>query len=269
MPALRDLQAAFAAYVRGGDQPMLEAVVVGDRIGAAARLRVHRHHIGRSLVDALAATFPTVGAVVGEGFFQTMARSFVARDLPQQPVLAEYGASFPAFIADYEAAAALPYLADVGGLDWALNAAFHTAPGVSLGAADLASLPAEEIVDLSLDLAAGATLVQSAYPVDRIWRLSRAAASVGTVDLEEGGASLLVLRRADDATFTSLDPAEAAFLSAVADGRTLEGAAQAGFQIDGAFNLSTTFARLLALQAFAALQHDRTESASKGPQNRS
>jgi hypothetical protein len=269
MPALRDLQAAFASYICGQDQSALDAVVVGDTIGAAARLRVHRHHVGQSLVAALAATFPTVRAVVGEEFFQTMARTFVTQDLPRQPVLAEYGASFPAFVADYEAAASLPYLADVGRLDWALNVAFQTSPGACLTAADLAPLPAEEVVDLSLELAAGASLIRSAYPVDRIWRLSQPEASIGTVDLEEGGASLLVLRRADDATFAPLDPAEAVFLSAVADGRTLESAVQAGFQIDSAFNLSTTFGRLLALQAFAALQHGRTESASKGPQNRS
>lgn len=268
MPTLRDLQAAFAGHICGEDQPGLEAVVVGDTIGAAARLRVHRHHVGRSLIAALAATFPTVRAVVGEEFFRTMAQAFIARDLPRQPVLTEYGETFPAFVASYEAAASLPYLADVGRLDWALNVAFHTSPAACLTAADLAPLPAAEVVDLSLELAAGATVIQSTYPVDRIWRISQSQASGEIVDLGEGGACLLVLRRADDAFFVSLDPAEAAFLSAVANGRTLEGAARAGFQIASAFNLSTTFARLLALQAFAALQHDRSKSASKGPQNR-
>lgn len=268
MPTLRDLQTAFAAHIRGQDRPELETVVVGGTIGAAARLRVHRHHVMQSLVAALAATFPTVQAVVGEEFFQTMARAFITGDLPRQPVLAEYGASFPAFVADYEAAASLPYLADLGRLDWALNVAFHTSPDDCLAAADLALLPAEEMVDLSLELAAGAALIQSAYPIDRIWRISQPGASNETVELGEGGACLLVLRRADDATFARLDPAEAAFLSAVTSGGTLEGGARAGFQIDSAFNLSTTFARLLASQAFAALQHDRIGSASKGPQNR-
>ena len=268
MPTLRDLQAAIAGDICGHDQPELGKVVVGDSIGAAARLRVHRHHVLQSLVAALAATFPTVQAVVGEAFFRTMARAFVARELPRQPVLAEYGASFPAFVAEYDAAVSLPYLADVGRLDWALNVAFHTSPRDCLAAADLALLPTEEVVDLSLDLAAGAAIIQSAYPIDRIWRISQPEASSETVDLRGEGACLLVLRRADDATFASLDRAEAAFLAAVTSGRTLEGAARAGFQIDSAFNLSTTFARLLALQAFAALQHDRSESASKGPQNR-
>lgn len=268
MPTLRDLQIAFAGHICGQDQPALEAVVVGDTIGAAARLRVHRHHVVESLVAALAATFPTVRAVVGEAFFRTMTRAFIACDLPRQPVLAEYGASFASFVADYEAAASLPYLADLSRLDWALNVAFHTSPGACLAAADLALLPAEEMVDLSLELAAGAAIIQSTYPIDRIWRISQPGASNETVDLGDGRSCLLVLRRADDATFVRLDPAEAALLSAVTSGRTLEDGARVGFQIDGAFNLSTAFARLLALQAFAALQHDRIGRASKGPQNR-
>ena len=45
---------------------------------------------------------------------------------PPQPVLAEYGAGFPDFVADYEPARGLPYLADVARLDWALNVAFHS-----------------------------------------------------------------------------------------------------------------------------------------------
>ena len=67
--ALRDLQAAFAAHVMGGDSANLVAAVVGDAIPAAARLRVYRHHVFESLGAALAATFPTVQALVGQRFF--------------------------------------------------------------------------------------------------------------------------------------------------------------------------------------------------------
>ena len=55
-------------------------------------------------------------------------------------MLAEYGADFPAFIAGYEAARDLPYLADIARLDWALNLAFHAPPGGRLQAADLSAV---------------------------------------------------------------------------------------------------------------------------------
>src|SRR5882757_1139597 len=122
--ALRDLQAAFAAHIMGADRADLVAMVVADTIPAAARLGVYRHHVFESLGTALAATFPTVQALVGPDFFRGLAHTFVGHALPSQPVLAEYGADFAAFIAGYDAARDLPYLADVARLDWALNLAF-------------------------------------------------------------------------------------------------------------------------------------------------
>ena len=103
--ALRDLQAAFAAHVTGGDRADLVAAVAGDTIPAAARLNVYRHHVFESLGAALAATFPTVQALVGTDFFRGLARAFIGHALPAQPVLTEYGADFPAFIAGYRSGA--------------------------------------------------------------------------------------------------------------------------------------------------------------------
>jgi len=234
--ALRDLQAAFAAHIMGGDRADLVAAVAGDTIAAAARLSVHRHHVFESLGTALAATFPTVQALVGTDFFRGLARAFVGHALPAQPVLTEYGADFPAFITAYEAARDLPYLADVARLDWALNLAFHARSGHRLQAADLSAVPAERLPSLSIALAAGAVLVSSRYPLDRIWETSQPGAASETVDLDSGGSNLLVLRRPDDAALS------------------FERAAGAAFQADPAFELSTSFARLLALGAFAALQ---------------
>src|SRR5215475_9159085 len=105
---LPDLQQAFSVYLAGADRPDLAAEVLSDAIPAAARLRVYRHHVMDSLGAALAATFPTVQALVGADFFRDLARAFVVHALPRQPVLAEYGADFPAFVAAYEPARGLP-----------------------------------------------------------------------------------------------------------------------------------------------------------------
>jgi len=252
--ALRDLQAAFAAHVMGADSANLVVAVVGDAIPAAARLRVYRHHVFESLGAALAATFPTVQALVGTDFFRGLARTFIGHALPVQPVLTEYGADFPAFIGGYEAARDLPYLADVARLDWALNLAFHAPPGGRLKAENLAAVPVERLPSMSIALAPGSVLVSSRYPLDRIWETSQSGVASGTVDLNSAASHLLVLRRPDDAAFVGLSAGEAAFVAALAEGMSLEGAAEAAFQADPAFDLSTSFARLLALGAFAALQ---------------
>lgn len=233
--ALRDLQAAFAAYVVGADRADLVAEAVGDSVSAEARLRIHRHHIAHSLGSALAATFSTVHALVGDAFFRGMAQRFVGETPPAQPVLAEYGAGFPVFVAGYEPAASLPYLADIARLDWALNVAFHS------------------------PVSQGATLISSRYPLDRIWAAAQPGASADTVDLGDGGVDLLVLRRSDDAAFIVMTSGEAAFVAAIAEGRSVEGAAERALQADPTFDQSTAFARLPGLEAFAALQQERME----------
>jgi hypothetical protein len=249
--SLRDLQASFAAHLAGAAAPALEAAVVGDSIPAAARLRVYRHHVQESLAAALAATFPTVQALVGGDFFRGLARAFVARSLPEQPVLTEYGAGFAAFIADWEAARGLPYLADVARLDWALNVAFHAPAAARL---DLTGTAPEQLPALVLALAPGAVVLRSSYPLDRIWTAAQPGASDGTVDLDGGGVALLVLRREDDAAFVVLTPGEAAFVACVEGGGSLERAALAGAAAEPGFDLSSGFARLLGLGVFAAVQ---------------
>ena len=259
--ALRDLQAAFAAHLLGADRAdlaaevlaaeVLAAEVLGDAIPAAARLRVYRHHVFESLGSALAATFPTVQALVGADFFRGLARAFVGQSPPDQPVLAEYGAGFPAFIAGHDAARDLPYLADVARLDWALNLAFHAPADGRLAAADLAAVPADRLPSLRLALAPGTALISSSYPLDRIWAASQPDAPAGTVDLDGGGAHLLVLRRPDDAAFVALSAGEAAFVAGLANGLSLE---EAACRADPGFDLSASFARLLGLGAFAAVQ---------------
>jgi hypothetical protein len=245
--ALRDLQRAFAAHLSGEDQPAL----VAEILPAAQRLRIHRHHVLDSLASALAATFPTVQAVVGADFFRGLARAFIGRSLPSQPVLTEYGAGFPAFIAGHDAIRGLPYLADVARLDWALNLAFHAPAGGRLAAADLAALPADRLPSLRLGLAPGTVLVASPYPLDRIWAASQPGAAAGPIDLAAGVVRLLVLRRPDDAAFVTLSAGEAAFVTGLGQGLSLEAAAgRAGTD----FDLSACFARLLGLGVFVAAQ---------------
>lgn len=253
-PTLPELQRALADHLVGVERADLVALVAGDTIPAASRLDVYRHHIGHSLATALATTFSTVQTVVGEAFFRGLAQAFVRQSLPAQPVLSEYGAGLPDFIAGYEPARELPYLADVARLDWLLNCAFHAAHVEGLGASHLAAIEADRLASLSLSLTPGTALITSRFPLGRIWLASQPGADAVPVDLDSAGTWLLVLRRPDEAAFVEMSSAEAAFVGALIDRRPIEAAAVAAFQADSAFDLSTAFARLLGLQVIAAVQ---------------
>ena len=227
-------------------------MVAGDAIPAAARLRVHRHHVFDSLASALAATFPTVQALVGADFFRGLARAFVGQSPPGQPVLAEYGAGFPAFIAGHDAARDLPYLADVARLDWALNLAFHAPAGGRLTAADLAALPADRLPSLRLALAPGTALISSPYPLDRIWTASQPGAPADTVDLDGGGVTCWSCAGPTMRRSWPCRPGRLPSLPALRRGAVFGRGGRAG--PIPAFDLSASFARLLGLGVFAAVQ---------------
>lgn len=252
--ALPDLQRAFADHLGGTERAELVALVAGDTIPAASRLDVYRHHIRHSLAAALATTFSTVQTLVDEGFFGGLAGAFVEQSMPTQPVLSEYGASLPDFIAGYEPARDLPYLSDVARLDWALNCAFLAPHVAGLGASDLAAIEADRLPSMSLSLTPGTALITSRFPLGRIWLASQPDVDGEPVDLESGGARLLILRRPDEAAFVEMSRAEAAFVTGLIDGSPIEAAAEMAFHADSAFDLSTVFGRLLGLRVIAAVQ---------------
>jgi hypothetical protein len=254
--ALRELQESFARHLLSDDQLDLVATIEGDTITAASRLAVHRHNLFASLAAALASTFPTVQRLVGEDCFCGLARAFAGQALPLQPVLGEYGQEFAAFIATSSPAAAIPYLADIARLEWVLSLAFNSPYEARLDKEGLAALPVEELPGRPLGLTAGTAIVRSAYPIDRIWKAGQEDAPDDKVDFGAGAVALLVLRQAEDSAFAPLDEGEAAFLAALATGRTLEQATEAAFAAQPDFDLPATFPRLLALGVFAAMQHD-------------
>lgn len=99
---------------------------------AEARFAVYRNNVLASLVQALADTFPVVQALVGPPFFQAMAVDYARQHPPESPLLAAYGEGFAAFIQAYEAAAPVPYLADVAQLEYACIRAYYAADAVAI-----------------------------------------------------------------------------------------------------------------------------------------
>ena len=246
--SLRDTQAAFAAHLAGHDRLDLVAAIAGDPRTALQRLQLHRHHVASSIGAALAATFPTVAAVVGQEFFGLLARDFTAGTALEDPVLSRYGEHFHQFVAATQDMHGLPYLADVARLDWALNVAFHAPLEPRLCAAELATWPGRSLSELSLRLPAGSSLIESAWPLDLIWQASQPGMSVDKVDLAAGQVRLVVFRRCEDAAFAVLGSDEAAFIESLCRGDLLADAARHALGAAKDFDLAKTFSRMLGLR---------------------
>jgi Putative DNA-binding domain len=239
MSALPDLQAAFAAALLGGDAVPMPDDIVADGLAPAARLQIYRHHVLTSLTEALRATYGVVNRLVGAGFFAYAADAYVRAEPPAGPCLAEYGASFPAFLSRFPACAGHPYLGDVARLEWALNVALVAPDVAAVAPAALAAVApgAEERVVLALDPAA--SWLRSPWPIDRIWHANQAGVDPGNaVRLDAGGVALEVRRSGARAVFRAIGPPVHAFRASIGGGAPLLAAAEAALAEDPGFDLA-------------------------------
>jgi len=246
MPTLRELQAAFACAVLDGRDGELDAHVVAGALPPARRIQVYRNNTRENLAQALRADYPVVVRLVGEDFFDYLAREYQRVHPSRRGDLGNYGSHLPEFIESFAPARDLPYLADVARLELAWQAAGRGADFPRYDASELAALPAAHHEDLRARIHPAACLLQSRWPVLRIVEVNREGwQGDSRVRLDEGGVRILVHRGEDGVRARALDGAEHELIAALARGAPLGTAAGAALARDPDFDLAATLARLV------------------------
>ena len=101
-----------------------------------------------------------------------MARVFVAETPPRTPILTTYGDEFADFIAAFEPARELPYLADVARLEAARTHAYHAADAVPVDTSQFAALNPDAVSEIRVSLHPSAEIVRSPHPIVTIWAMN-------------------------------------------------------------------------------------------------
>jgi hypothetical protein len=249
MPPLAERQAEFAAALLDPALAAPSGLVGPDGEDSPRRFAVYRNNVSVALTEALVANFPATRRIVGEEFFRAMALAHARSSPPTTPVLLGYGAAFADFIAGFEPAAELPYLADVA--RWAWISAHHAPDVAPLPPERLADAPGDQAGRLCFDLHPSVRIVCSRFPVLTIWRMNLEDGTPAPIELEAGGEDALVLRPDADVEVRALPAGAAAFISALAAGRNLAAAADAGRRAAAAFDLAGNLTALLDVGAFA------------------
>jgi len=245
MPSLLELQRGFCdAVYRGGPARSL-GICSRGAYSAEQRVGLYRSSVVGILTGALAAVYPVVQRLVGEAFFERMARAYIPEHPSRSGDLHQYGESFAAFIDTFEPVAELVYLADVARLEWSYHQVFHAAAHPPLALADLARVPASQHPGLRFDLHPAAALLRSPFPVHRIWEVNLPGRALTTVRLDEGEAHLLVVRPDLVVEVVSLAPGDFAFLQALGQGASLQTACELAVETDQRFEAGLALARYL------------------------
>lgn len=254
MSSLADLQNAFASFLRSppGDAvpaPLQGKVAMGG-VDAGRRLAVYKNNVYAQLIDALAATYPAVLRLVGEEFFRFAAREFVASHPATEKNLAMYGKGFHDFLAKFEPAASVPYLADVAMLEYRYLAAYHSIDARSLPA-DRYSVLVREGGGSRVALHPSSQLMSSQYPVSRIWELNRSDAPIdGKISIEGQSEYLLIIRPQATVEVRRLSLGAFVALLALSGGSGLPEAVLTGRQAEPEANLHEQLLSLAVGETF-------------------
>lgn len=219
---------------------------------------IYRNTVFKGCIDALVANYPAVTRLVGDEWMRAAAAVFVRANLPASPMLLDYGARFPAFLAAFEPAAELPYLPDVARLDRFWTEAHGARDETVLTGARVGALAPDELAAAVLRPHASARWAWfDAQPIFTIWSRNRNDGCADQSEISWRGEGALVVRALDAVTWVALARADVAFLDACAAGRPLAEAARAAVEAEPGIDLSQTMARLLAAGAFAKLAVER------------
>jgi hypothetical protein len=241
---LAPFETFFADALLNADQPVPCGITAHNTAVPARRFAVYRNNVVVGLGKALKSRFPVVEKIVGEEFFAAMARVFVKEQPPRSPLLATYGDNFPAFIAAFEPARGLPYLADVALLEAARTRAYHAADAKPLGAEHFATLDSHAVGVILIDMHPSTAIVRSPYPIVTIWAMNSGEQELAPIE-NWHGEDALISRPYLEVGVRVLPPGGAAFVLALAAGRPLGEAAEVALADNPDFDLTANIAGLM------------------------
>ncbi|HEY4031220.1 MAG TPA: DNA-binding domain-containing protein [Caulobacteraceae bacterium] len=244
MAELAVLQAEMAEALLAGRFEAMAAWLKPGPIEAEEALSVHRGTAIGGLANALRLSHPTVGALVGDDFFDQAARAFVQMAPPSSAWLAGYGEGFGDFLAAYPLAGDLPYLADVARFDFALDAVGQAEAGLDGPVLDLG--------ETAVTLDASLRLLALDHPADAVRdALAEDEDRLARLDMSPRRRTLALWRLPHGVGLRALSPVSAALVQALIEGEDLSefDAPEQDLAVLSAEVLCAPFARLSLRQA--------------------
>lgn len=242
----------FSQALLDPDLPTPDGIVGPQGKKANKRFNVYRNNVTVGLIGTVADIYPAVHRLVGEQFFDAMARIYVQTEQPQSPLLFRYGTGFPAFLESFEPVAKLAYLPDVARIERAWLDAYHAADAPALDPADLGTIAPEELAMQRFVTHPATAIVRSPFAAVSIFSATRAGNDLTGIEpqsAEDG----LITRRGIEVEIRQLPAGGAEFLQGLIDGATLGEAAEAGTAKTQEFDLAAAIGAMLEAGAFSAL----------------
>lgn len=255
MHTLRELQHSFARGVFGADREIAALLLGACGQDGVAGLAIYRNNVLANYRNALRETYPVILRLIGADCFDQAADAYARATPSRSGDLYDFGEHFGDFVAGYPPTRALTYLPDVARLEWLIEASDRAPQAAPLDLARLAAVPPQHLADLCFMLEPSARLLDSPYPVLRIWQVNQPGHDgEQAVDLGSGGDRLLLIRRGLAVEIEPLSGAGYSLLSACSAGLTLGAALERALALDPAFDLDAFLQRHMPAGTFSDFQ---------------
>jgi hypothetical protein len=231
-----------------------QAVVNGEVNGAAAllnagietRIAIHRRNYQASLVDAIICKFPAVAWLAGETFVIQAAEHYIEQCPPQKPCIAEYGETFPEFLAVRAGAQRVPYLKKFAELEWHVGHITIAVPEPHSAVEALSSTDPETLPKLRLRLQQGVRYLQADWPIDELMKLYVTDCEPDQLEFAPCDVFLEVRGARGEFQINRLQKAEFRFRASLANGAPIGDAAEHAMDIDALFDAGAALVRVFA-----------------------
>jgi hypothetical protein len=226
---LQNLQAEFAETIfSDGELP--------EQVLLSHNMCIYQNNMMAHLIQSLKDTYPLIMKLTGDDFFRVTAKEYIRRYPSRRSNLHDFGEYFTDFIAEYGPVKNLIYLASVAQFEWASHTVFFAADHPELDLKRLEQLSSDQYDQLHFVLHPASQLIKFHYPLLRIIDLCKGEID-GTIDINEGGVNLLIIRRGIDIALVALTADDFTFLTALAENKSVLEAVEAATIIDANFKL--------------------------------
>ena len=258
MPELLEIQRDLASSLHGVDAAWpAERWLMGDAALIEQRLAIYRANVAGALTKALGAAYPVVRQVVGAAFFDGLAHAYQRLVPSTSGDLFDYGAAFARFVADFPHT--LPYLPDLARLEWAVHRAYGAEDARPWDRQSLAQVAPARQTAIRFDWAAGTAIVDSHFPIARIWLIHQADFK-GEFSVDGSARECaLVAREGFRVVVFALGAGDAAFIAGSLNGAALGASAEKALTVDPGFDLGRLLARAVALNVICGFNTDKDE----------
>lgn len=243
MQPLHELQSQIRNAIVSGESGSLGSVLLGGN-DPLDRLAIHRRHYHASLAEALRTKFPATEWLVGSRFFGGAIAKYVVAEPPRAPCIAEYGITFPAFVADCEGAKHLPYVEDFSKLEWAVGQVAIAVERQALSLAQLKDCDPDRLLDSTVTMQPGLRYLASSWPVDDLLKIYLSDDRPDRYELVPVNVHLEIRGARGSFGFNRLDTADFAFRAHLCSGHCIESAANRAMECNTAFDPGKALAQL-------------------------